>query len=60
MVISSLQHLLKRHCGIKIRGLWNRSTIFQLLQLSTLSGQCKTGRRAMMFEDKRGGGQQRS
>ncbi len=52
MVISRLQHLLERHGGIEIRGLGNRSAIFQTMQFAALSGKRKAGRRAMIFKDK--------
>jgi hypothetical protein len=54
-----LQHLLKRDGGIKIRGLWDRRTIFQAMQFATLFRERKTRCRAMVFEDKRGRGEQR-
>jgi hypothetical protein len=54
-----LQQLLKRHGGIKIRGLWNRGTIFQAMQLAALPGKRKAGSGAMIFKDKRTNGYQR-
>jgi hypothetical protein len=59
MVISRLQQLLKRHVGIKIRGWWNRGTIFQALQLAALSGKREAGSGAMIFKDKCTSGYQR-
>ena len=60
MIISRLQHLLKRHGVIKIRELWKRSTIFEAVQFATLSGERKPGFRAMVCDYECGSAEQRS